>query len=106
MTPAAIRAVAAGMTEGEVVAILGPPVETRRWDGSEALLVYARSHLLGPWAPRLWVHLRDGRVTVMAGHLDPLLFDKRLVYYLQIDDERTETADFASTFRPWWGVGR
>jgi SmpA / OmlA family len=105
VTPAAIRAVTVGKTEEEVRAILGTPVETRRY-GTTTLLIYARSHPFGPWAPRLWVELDDGRVTVAAGHLDPLLFDKRLVYLLRMDDTRSESPDFESTFRPWWRVGK
>jgi hypothetical protein len=108
--PSAIRAVRAGMTEAEVRAILGPPVETRPWGDQGQLLYYARPHLLAPWSPRLWISLRDGRTVQVQGHVYPMIPEKRLVYPMgeSVEHEtvRHETDEFEPTFRPWWEISR
>ena len=64
VTVEAIRAVKNGMTEEEVVAILGVPFERAPSVNhlDTITLTYSKPAYFAQWYPMLWVHLRNDRV--------------------------------------------
>ena len=64
VTVESIRAVENGMTEEEVVAILGNPIERApSVNYPDAItLAYSKPTYFAKWYPMLWVHLRNDRV--------------------------------------------
>lgn len=64
VTIEAIRAVESGMTEEEVIAILGGPVgRAPSVNHPDAItLTYSKPAYFAKWYPMLWVHLRNDRV--------------------------------------------
>lgn len=64
VTVEAIRAVKNGMTEEEVVVILGYPVERAPSVNypDAIMLTYSKPAYFANWYPMLWVHLRNGKV--------------------------------------------
>lgn len=65
----AIRAIQNGMTEEQVLAIIGPPLDRgpSSHDPEVTTLVYSKSAYFARWYPMLWIHLRDGRVIDVYG---------------------------------------
>lgn len=64
VTVESIRAVENGMTEEEVVAILGNPIERApSVNYPDAItLTYSKPAYFAKWYPMLWIHLRNDRV--------------------------------------------
>ena len=63
VTVEAIQAVQPGMTEAEVIAILGEPFE-RGPSGypNEITFTYSKPAYFARWYPMLWVHFQDGKL--------------------------------------------
>lgn len=100
VTVESIRAVQNGMTEEEVVAILGNPVErTPSVSYPDAItLTYSRPAYFAKWYPMLWVHLRnDSVVEVYAKRYIGWGGDDIGVYGTG-NDRRWETDLFEQTF--------
>ncbi len=100
ITVESIRAVQNGMTEEEVVAILGNPVERApSVSYPDAItLTYSRPAYFAKWYPMLWVHLRnDSVVEVYAKRYIGWGGDDIGVYGTG-NDRRWETNLFEQTF--------
>jgi hypothetical protein len=74
-----IRSIRTGMSEQDVNRIRGDPID-REDDTAlhERTLLYAKPVRGARWYPMLWIHLRDGRVSVVYG--------KKSIWW-RIDDE-------------------
>lgn len=94
-----IRAVHPGMTEDEVVTVLGPPTDRGPADHPDlTTLTYSRPAYFAKWYPMLWVHLRDGKVDhVYAKRYVDWGTDDLAVYISA--DHRWESELFEPTFR-------
>lgn len=100
VTRAAIRSIRVGMTEGEVVRILGEPLSSD-FDADRRVrtLNYTRAVPGARWHPMLWVHLTEGRVSeVYAKKYVWWGKDDEGVYMLN-DAGQSETREFEHTFR-------
>ena len=100
VTRDAIRSIRVGMTEGELVRILGEPLSSD-FDAGRGVrtLNYARAVPGARWYPMLWVHLREGRVSeVYAKKYVWWGKDDEGVYILN-DAGQSETREFERTFR-------
>ncbi len=101
VTVEAIRAVQNGMTEGEVVAILGEPLERApSVNYPDAItLTYSKPAYFAKWYPMLWIHLRNGRVfDVHAKRYIDWGIDDVGVYGTGNDRQWEETSLFEQTF--------
>jgi hypothetical protein len=94
-----IRRVQLGMTESEVVSILGQPFSVEgRTDEPRHRVMNFSCPAGGYWYPMLWVHLRDGRVNeVYAKRYEG--WDDASVYSLT-SERRWESPHFGETFPP------
>lgn len=100
VTVEAIRAVQNGMTEEQVVAILGGPVERApSVNYPDAItLTYSKPAYFAKWYPMLWIHLRNGRVSdVYAKRYIDWGIDDVGVYGAG-NDRQWETSLFEQTF--------
>lgn len=100
VTVEAIRAVQNGMSEEEVITILGEPVAyTRPVHYPDTItLTYSKPAYFARWYPMLWVHLRNGKVVeVYAKRYIDWGSDDVGVYGIG-DDHRWETDLFEQTF--------
>jgi hypothetical protein len=99
VTRAGIRAVRVGMTEAEVIQILGEPIaRTRNAELGVNTLEYARPVRRARWYPMLWVHLEAGRVSeVYAKRYIWWGSDDYGVYSLSSTGQ-SERPDFETTF--------
>jgi len=99
VTVESIRAVQNGMTEKEVVAILGDPLErSPSVIPNATMLTYSKPVYFAKWYPMLWVHLRDGVViSVYAKRYIDWGADDVGVYGTE-DDRQWETSLFEQTF--------
>ncbi len=81
VTVESIRAVQNGMTEDEVVAILGYPLERRPSPVPDAVeLAYSKPVHFAKWYPMLWVHVRDGVVISVYAKQYPFVGDDVGIY--------------------------
>ncbi len=100
VTVEAIRIVQSGMTEEEVVAILGEPLERAPLvNYPDAItLTYSKPAYFAKWYPMLWIHLRNGRVfDVYAKRYIDWGIDDVGVYGTG-NDRQWETSLFEQTF--------
>jgi hypothetical protein len=68
-----IRSIRLGMTDAEVVSILGEPIAREPgYPAGVTTLVYSRPVRGARWYPMVWVHLRNGRV--LAAYVKKYLF--------------------------------
>jgi hypothetical protein len=99
VTRAGIRSIAIGMTEGQVVSILGRPLKIST-DAAPAVrtLWYGEPPSREYAYPMLWVHLKNGRVwQVYAKKYVLWGTDDEGVYSLD-ESGRTEGVEFEATF--------
>lgn len=92
-----IRSIEIGMSEQEVIAILGPPLRVRPWGPDWVCLDYA----LPGWSrqsPSLWVSLDHGVVRTVHAKIYPILAEDRAIYEAAVDRSMFDTADFETAF--------
>jgi hypothetical protein len=97
VNPNSIRSIEIGMTEQQVTAILGQPLQTRPWGPDAAIYDYA----LPGWAlssPGLWISFQNGKVRTVQGKRHRLILDDYAVYEARADRPTFEHPDFESTF--------
>jgi hypothetical protein len=93
-----IRSIKIGMTEREVTAILGQPLQIRPWGDGAAIYDYA----IPGWAvssPSLWISFEKGKVRTVHAKLHRVVGDDQAVYELRADQPKFESPDFESTFK-------
>jgi hypothetical protein len=95
--PTSIRSIEIGMTEQQVTAILGPPLQIRPWGPTGAIYDYAIPGW-ALWSPGLWIQFENGGVQTIQGKRHPILGDDHAVYELRADRPPFERPDFESTF--------
>jgi hypothetical protein len=97
MTPTAIRSVKMGMTQQQVIAILGPPLRVRPWGHNSVIFDYA----VPGWAtssPGLWVHVENETVSTVQAKQYHLIRDDEAVYELSRGHPVFETPAFEPLF--------
>jgi len=97
INPASIRSVKIGMTEQQVVAILGQPLQIRPWGEDAVIYDYALPGW-SRWSPRLWISFEKGVVRTVHGKRHYIMGDDRAVYEARGDRPTFESPDFESTF--------
>jgi hypothetical protein len=102
VTAANIERVSLGMSEAEVVAILGTPIRTdsEPYLSSDAkVMTYSRPARGARWYPMLWVHLQGGVVTnVYAKRYVYWGFDDEGIYNLIQEDPNPDPAGLRAAF--------
>jgi len=100
LNSASIRAIKIGMTEQQVRATLGEPLQIRPWGPRGVIYDYAIPGPFAPWSSALWIQFKDGAVTTVHARRSPLMADDYAVYELRSDrDYAFEHTDFERTFR-------
>lgn len=96
--PASIRSIKIGMTEQEVIAILGQPLQIRPSGENAAIYDYALPGW-AVWSPVLWIEFRKGLVQTVQGKREYMVGDDHAVYEARSDRPTAfEAPDFESTF--------
>jgi hypothetical protein len=97
VTPHAIRSIEIGMTEQQVGAILGRPLQIRPWGPDSSIYDYAIPGW-GASSASLWIYFRDGAVQEIQAKRVPFLGDSQLLYFARVDTDTFEAPDFEATF--------
>jgi hypothetical protein len=98
VSPASIRSIKIGMTEQEVIAILGQPLQIRPWGKDAAIYDYALPGW-AVWSPGLWISFEKGAVRTVQGKRHYMMRDDHAVYEARGDRPTAfEAPDFESTF--------
>jgi hypothetical protein len=95
--PTSIRSIKIGMTEHQVIAILGQPLRIRPWGDAAVIYDYA----IPGWAissPGLWIYFERGAVQGVQGKRHRILGEDQAVYEARADRPPFESPDFESTF--------
>lgn len=95
--PVSIRSIKVGMTEEQVVAILGQPLQIRPWGEDAAIYDYALPGW-ARWSPGLWISFEKGAVRTVQGKRHYVIGDDYAVYEARADRPTFESPDFESTF--------
>lgn len=90
----AIRRIKVGMTQRQVIAIMGQPLRIRTEGTNDTIFDYAVPGLTGA---SLWIHFDRGAVTTVQA-TRRFLLDKRAVYEEAAHHGTFETPEFASLF--------
>jgi hypothetical protein len=83
VTTQTIRAVALGMTEAQVITLLGEPLARETREDGRHTLQFSRPVTGVSWYPMLWVYFRNGQVTgIYAKRYILWLGDDNIVYLI------------------------
>ena len=94
---ASIRSIKVGMTEKQVIAILGQPLQIRPWGEDSAIYDYALPGW-ALWSPGLWISFEKGAVRTVQGKRHRIIGEDQPVYETRTDRPTCESSDFESTF--------
>lgn len=97
ITAATVRNVRLGMTQVEVIGILGDPVRVR--DGGPGQIIF--DYAIPGWrlsAPEMWVHFADGKVYVLQARQHRWFWADKPVYEISSGHPVFETAEFEQLF--------
>lgn len=95
--PTSIRSIKIGMTEQQVIAILGQPLRIRPSGATAVIYDYA----IPGWAvasPGLWIHFEKGSVRTVQGKRHRMIGEDQAVYEVRSDRPTFESPDFETTF--------
>lgn len=94
--PEAIRSIEMGMTERQMVNILGQPLRVRPWGDSAVIYDYASPG----WASgqSLWVYMEKGAVRTVQGKRRRLIAGDEAVYEARPDRPTFESSEFSRVF--------
>ena len=96
--PTSVRSVKVGMTQKEVIALLGHPLRIRPWGEGAEVYDYA----IPGWSaahPSLWIAFERGAVRTVQAKSHKLLGEDTAVYEVRADQPAFETPEFESLFR-------
>ena len=96
VSPSTIRSIKIGMTEQQVIAILGQPLRKRPWGEMSILYDYA----VPGWGTSgsLWIHFEQGAVRLVRGERQSTFGRDYAVYEVRSDRAIFESPDFEATF--------
>jgi hypothetical protein len=97
VTPASIRSIKIAMTEQQVTAILGQPLQIR--PSGDAAVIY--DYAIPGWtlsSPGLWIYFEKGAVRSVQGKRHRIIGEDQAVYEARADRPTFESPDFESTF--------
>jgi hypothetical protein len=85
------------MSEQEVTAILGQPLQIRPWGAGAVIHDYAIEGLAVS-SPSLWISFENGRVRTVHAKLHHVLGEDQAIYELRGERAKFERPEFESTF--------